>query len=61
MKLKATDIKFKPRQFWALSKLAPEDNMKMFGYADNADIKKITVSIVKNRDKIKEAYITAIS
>lgn len=61
MKLKATDIKSKPRQFWALSKLTPEDNMKMFGYADNADVKKITVSIVKNRDKIKEAYITVIS
>lgn len=59
--IKAISKETKPRTFWATSKLTPDDNIKLFHAADQTETKNFTVTIVKNRDKIKEAYITAIN
>jgi len=58
--LKAQSKDAKPKVFWATSKVAPNENMKLFTSADKGDIRKLKVSMVKNKDKIKEAYIINI-
>lgn len=59
--LKAISKETKPRSFWATSKLSPDDNIKLFHAADKGETKNISAVVVTNRDKIKEAYITAIN
>lgn len=59
--LKAISKQTKPRSFWATSKLTPADNIKLFHAADKGETKNLSAVVVMNRDKIKEAYITAIN
>lgn len=59
--LKAIAKETKPRSFWATSKLSPDDNIKLFHAADQGETKNLSAVVVMNRDKIKEAYITAIN
>ena len=59
IKAQAKDSKL-TRKFWADSKLTPADNIKLFKNADNGEAKKLKVTVVKNKNDIKEAYITSI-
>lgn len=61
LKLKAVSKETKPRSFLATSKLTPLENIKLFEAADKNEIKNLNAVVVINRDKIKEAYITAIN
>ncbi len=58
--LKAESKDVKPKSFWATSRVAPLENIKLFESADRGDAKKLKISMTKNRDKIKEAYIIGV-
>lgn len=60
IKIEFTDGSHKPKTFWANSKLLPADNIKLFQNADNGTNRKLEVVVVKNKDKVKEAYISNI-
>lgn len=61
IKIQSTNKEAKPRSFWATSKLLPENNIKLFQHADDGTTLKLKVAVVKNKGKIKEAYISDIA
>ena len=60
IKLVAVDKKTKPRTIWALSKLDPKTNLRLFTLADSGEPEYLTVEAVMLRQKITEAYITKV-
>ena len=61
IKIQSTNKEAKPRSFWATSKLLPKNNMELFKHADDGTTLKLIVAVVKNKGKIKEAYISDIT
>ncbi|RXJ81041.1 hypothetical protein [Arcobacter sp. F2176] len=58
IKIESHNKEMKPKTFWATSKLLPENNIKLFEDADNNKARKLEVTVVKNKGKVTEAYIT---
>lgn len=61
IKIQSTNKEAKPRSFWATSKLLPKNNIELFKHADDGTTLKLKVAVVKNKGKIKEAYISDIT